>query len=199
MQKSVLNFIVKPENNRNNSIKNIGDKELILNSDLQDHRYVSRIGIVVSTPIKNNTNIKVGDKVVVHHNVFRRFYDVRGNEKNSRSYFEEDKFFVSEDQIYAYNRGDGWKAVNGYCFVKPIHNKDKFSVDKEKPLVGVMKFVSDDLRCSGINEEDLVGFSPRSEYEFVLNKDRLYRVDSNSITIKYERKGNEREYNPSWI
>ncbi len=198
MQNSVLNFIVKPENKRTNSVKKIEDKELILNSDLQDHRYVSRVGIVTSEPLKNETNIKVGDKVVVHHNVFRRFYDVRGKEKNSKSYFDEDKFIVAEDQIFAYSDGDGWKAMNGYCFVKPIHNENKFDINKEKPLIGVLKFLSDDLKCSGLNKEDLIGFSPRSEYEFVLGGERLYRVDSNSITIKYERKGDEKEYNPSW-
>ncbi|NVM20025.1 MAG: hypothetical protein HWN80_20155, partial [Candidatus Lokiarchaeota archaeon] len=48
------------------------------------------------------TEIKPGDEIIVHHNVFRRFYDVRGNEKNSRSYFEEDMYFVKPDQLYAY-------------------------------------------------------------------------------------------------
>lgn len=198
MQKGVLNFIVKPKNKRNDSVKKIGESELILNSDLQDHRYVSRVGIVVSVPLKNKTNVQVGDEVIVHHNVFRRFYDVRGNEKNSRSYFKEDCFFVSEDQIFAYKRNGEWRAVDGYCFIKPIHSENKLSIEKEKPLTGVLKFLNKDLTNIGLNKEDIVGFSPRSEYEFVIEGDRLYRVKSNSITIKYERKGNEREYNPSW-
>jgi len=198
MQKGVLNFIVKPKNKRNESVKKIGESELILNSDLQDHRYVSRIGVIVSVPLKNETDVQVGDEVIVHHNVFRRFYDVRGNEKNSRSYFKEDCFFVSEDQIFAYKRNGEWKAIDGYCFVKPIHSEDKLNIEKEKPLTGVLKFLNKDLISIGLNKEDIVGFSPRSEYEFVIEGDRLYRVKSNSITIKYERKGNEREYNPSW-
>jgi len=134
MQKGVLNFIVKPKNKRNESVKKIGESELILNSDLQDHRYVSRIGVIVSVPLKNETDVQVGDEVIVHHNVFRRFYDVRGNEKNSRSYFKEDCFFVSEDQIFAYKRNGEWKAIDGYCFVKPIHSEDKLNIEKEKPL-----------------------------------------------------------------
>ena len=44
----------------------------------------------------------------------------------------------------------------------------------------------------------LVGFHPGSEYEFVVDGQRLYRVLSNLITIKYEYQGNEEEYNPSW-
>jgi hypothetical protein len=27
----------------------------------------------------------------------------------------------------------------------------------------------------------------------------MYRVLTNSISIKYERQGNEKEYNPSWL
>ena len=50
----------------------------------------------------------------------------------------------------------------------------------------------------GYNKEELVGFTPNSEYEFVINGERLYRVMNKFITIKYEYQGNEKEYNPSW-
>ena len=49
-----------------------------------------------------------------------------------------------------------------------------------------------------VKEGDLVGFRPSSEYEFVIDGERLYRVLSNFITIKYEYQGDEEEYNPSW-
>ncbi|ASE99968.1 hypothetical protein [uncultured virus] len=49
-----------------------------------------------------------------------------------------------------------------------------------------------------VNVGDLVGFRPGSKYEFIIDGQRLYRVLSNFITIKYEYQGNEKEYNPSW-
>ena len=49
-----------------------------------------------------------------------------------------------------------------------------------------------------IKEGDLVGFRPSSEFDFVIDGKRLYRVLSNFITIKYEYQGNEEAYNPSW-
>ena len=55
-----------------------------------------------------------------------------------------------------------------------------------------------DIDMSFIENESLVGFKPNSEYEFVIEGQRLYRVPTNSITIKYEYQGNEEEYNPSW-
>ena len=45
---------------------------------------------------------------------------------------------------------------------------------------------------------DLVGFKPSSEYEFVVDGERLYRVLTPAITVNYEYQGNEKEYNPSW-
>ena len=59
-----------------------------------------------------------------------------------------------------------------------------------------MKYTNKDL--PDINNGDLVGFTPSSEYEFIVDGERLYRVLSNFITIKYEYQGNEEEYNPSW-
>ncbi len=35
------------------------------------------------------------------------------------------------------------------------------------------------------------------EYEFNIEGQRLYRVPTNQITIKYEYQGDEEEYNPS--
>ena len=56
-----------------------------------------------------------------------------------------------------------------------------------------------DKNLKGIEIEDLVGFTPNSKYEFIINGERLYRVFTKYITIKYERQGTETEYNPSWL
>ena len=55
-----------------------------------------------------------------------------------------------------------------------------------------------DNKTDYIKENDLIGFVPTSEFEFIIDNQRMYRVRIQSITIKYERQGNEKEYNPSW-
>ena len=197
--KSLFKFIIEPKNGRYNNEKKIGDKNLLLNTELQNHQYVNRNGFVLSTPINEKTDIKTGDEVIVHHNVFRRFYDVRGEEKNSSSYFTEDKYFCALDQVFLYKRNSKWYAPKGYCFVKPIKSIDQFDMDKERPLIGIIKYLDIGLSNKNIKYNDLVGFSPSSEYEFIIDGERLYRVHSNSITIKYEHQGDEEEYNPSWV
>tara|TARA_R100001369_G_scaffold26856_1_gene48385 strand:- start:25 stop:606 length:582 start_codon:yes stop_codon:yes gene_type:complete len=191
--KSVYNFVVAPLNSRYNNTKKIGDKELIVNTEIFSHQHVSREAIVKAIPTVGETDIKVGDKVIVHHNVFRRWHNQYGIEKNSRSYFNKETYLVTSDQIFLYKRNDSWKPQKGYCFVNPVASTDKYSVDKEKPLVGIVKY-SDGTVSKG----DLVGFRPSSEYEFIIDGEKLYRIISNFITIKYGHQRNEEAYNPSW-
>ena len=191
--KSVYNFVVTPVGERYNNTKKIGDLELVLNTEIYSHQYVNREAKVISTPIIGETDIKTGDIVIVHHNVFRRWHNVKGIEKNSRSYFDEKTYLVNDDQIFLYKRNDKWIAPKGYCFVKPLKAIDQFNIESEKPLQGIVKY-SDGT----VEKGDLVGFKPSSEYEFIVDGERLYRVLSNFITIKYEYQGNEEEYNPSW-
>jgi hypothetical protein len=197
--RSIFSFIITPKEDRYNNKKSIGDKELILNTEISDHKYVSRNGIVIETPLEIKTDIKKGDEVILHHNVFRRWYDVKGNERNSRGFLQENKYFVDDDQIFLYKRNKKWHAPKGYCFVKPIESNDDFDTNKEKPLIGVIKFVDKDLQKNGIKKNNLVGFTPDSEYEFVVDGERMYRVRTKSISIKYEYQGDEKEYNPSWL
>ena len=191
--KSVYNFVVTPKGERYNNTKKVGDSELIINTEIFNHQYVNREAIVISTPIIGDTNIKPGDTVIVHHNVFRRWHDVKGVEKNSRSYFNESTYLVNYDQIFLYKRKHKWIAPKGYCFVKPLKAQNPFNIDIEKPLQGIVKHSDGTI---GINS--LVGFTPNSEYEFIVDNERLYRVLSKFITIKYEYQGDEEEYNPSW-
>ena len=191
--KSVYNFVVKPKGERYNNTKKFDGGELILNTDIFQHQYVNREAIVISTPIIGNTDIKPGDTVIVHHNVFRRWNDVRGVEKNSKSYFNEDTYFINHEQIFLYKQKDKWIAPKGYCFVIPLKATNQFNTESEKPLQGIVKYSDGTVK---VNE--LVGFRPNSEYEFIVDGERLFRVLSNFITIKYEHQGNEETYNPSW-
>ena len=191
--KAPFDFIIEPKGNRYNNTTKIGDKDLIVNIEVYNHQFLNREAIVKSIPTAFETNIKPGDTVITHHNVFRRWHDVRGNEKNSSSYFDEITYLVKEDQIFLYKRNKNWIATDGYCFVQPIKQRDKLKQEVEERCVGIVKYTD------GVyNKNELVGFTPFSTYEFIINNERLYRVMNKFITIKYEYQGNEEAYNPSW-
>jgi hypothetical protein len=195
---SVFDFIVKPIGERYDNKIKVEGKELILNTKIESFKSVNNLAEVISTPLAYSSDIKVGDIVVIHHNVFRRFYDIRGNQKNSRSYFMDNMYFCSIDQIYLYKNDDRWKSFNDRCFIKPLKNNDSLRLEKEQNLIGILKYGNSSLQALKINEGDLVGYTPYGEFDFIIDGERLYCMKSNDIVIKYEYKGNEAEYNPSW-
>ena len=168
---ALYNFVVEPVGERYNNTVKVGDKELILNTNVLNHHHVNRFARVISTPKLGDTEIQVGDTVLVHFNVFRRWHDVKGIERNSRSYYKENKYFVSSDQIFLYKRNSNWLCLKGYCFVQPIKDNSKLSVDIEKPLVGIVKHTDGRAELNS-----LVGFRPNTECEFVVDGKRLYRI-----------------------
>tara|TARA_R100001594_G_scaffold5338_1_gene16871 strand:- start:933 stop:1523 length:591 start_codon:yes stop_codon:yes gene_type:complete len=191
--KSVYNFVITPKGDRYNNTKKVNDTDLILNTEVYNHQYVNRLATVISTPIIGETDIKPGDEIITHFNVFRRWHNVKGEEKNSKSYFNESTYFINKDQIFLYKRNNEWNVPKGYCFVKPLKKKDQFNIDVERPLIGIVKY-SDGT----VEKGDLIGYRPKTECEFVIDGQRLYRILSNFITTKYEYQGDEEEYNPSW-
>jgi len=196
---SLYDFIVKPigEGRYNNS-KKIGEKELILNTKIESWKFVNRFAEVVSTPLAITSNIKKGDTIVVHQNIFRRFYNMQGKQTNSRSFFKNNLYFVSPDQIYLYKNNGKWQSFGDRCFIKPLKNSNSLETVKEQPNIGVVKIGNKNLTNLDINPEDVIGFRPGGEWEFIIDDERLYCMKSNDIVIKYGNKKDKKEYNPSW-
>jgi len=192
--KSLYQFIIKPLNNRYDNIRQVNNSELIINTSIEDHRFVSKKAKVISTPKAYKTKIKQDDEVYVHHNIFRRYYDMKGREKNSSTFFKDDLYFAYPEQIYMYNN----KSHLNYCFVKPLLNKNYLSTDKEQNHIGILKYGNNALDAFKIKPGMLVTFTPNSEFEFIIGNERLYCMKSNDIALIHEHKGNEKEYNPSW-
>jgi len=189
--KTIDRYLIKPVGERYNNVKQVGSKKLIINSEISNHHYINREAELVIPP--SNSDLKLGDKLIVHHNIFRRWYDVRGVEKNSRSYFKEDLYFCWEDQIFLVNKGNGWRSYKDFCFVMPLKETNNLLGEKEARLKGLVIYPN-----SQTNKGDIIGFTPECEFEFIINNQRLYRIHSTDISIQYEHKGNEEAYNPSW-
>ena len=192
--KSLYSFIVRPLNERYDNTRNIDGKSLIINTSIENHRFVSKKAVVVSTPAAYKTDINVGDELYVHHNIFRRWYDMKGRERNSSTFFKDDLYFVSPEQIYMYNL----KSHLNYCFVKPLKNQDLLRNRKEQPNVGIVKYTNNSLEAIGVLPGALVTFTPDSEFEFIINGERLYCMKSNDIALTHEYQGNEEEVQPNW-
>lgn len=195
---SIYDFIVKPIGERYNNEKAIGKKSLILNTSIESFKFINKQAKVIAVPLAYKTPINVGDKIIIHHNVFRRYYDIRGQEKNSSKYLNEDQYFCQIDQIYLYNNNNKWHTFGNRCFVKPLVNKDNLKLQKLQDHIGILKYDNSSLNKLKIKTGDCVGFTPNSEFEFLIENEFLYCMKSNDIVIKYEHQKNKTEYNPSW-
>lgn len=175
-------FIVRPSDGKRYANEKDG---LILSSSQEDHRFSQRIAEVVETPINYNGPIKKGHLLLVHHNVFKFYYDMKGRQKSGRSFFKDDLFFVDNMQFFMYHDGEKWHTHDKYCFIKPSEKKDSiiFKNTSEEPLVGTIKYINDELKSFGLNEGDEVSYKPNSDYEFTVDGEKLYRMFTENITL----------------
>ncbi len=184
--RSPFYFIVKPlDDKRYTNTKNIEGVEFVTNTSEENHKASNRQGVVVAVPLGYDGPIKVGDILLVHHNVFKYYNDMKGRQKSSKSYFMDDMFFIENDQFFMFKQGDVWHCHNRYCFVKPIPKEDSFimKLGTEEPLVGEMKYSNDYLKSKGVKQGDIICFKPESEYEFTVDDEKLYRMYDHQITL----------------
>jgi hypothetical protein len=176
-------FIVKPLNGkRYDSEKQYGDKTFVVSSSQEDHTVTNRFAVVEELPLNYNGFIEKGDIVIVHHNVFRIYYDTKGRERSSWNFFEDDIFMIEYDQIYLYKGEDEeWKSPYPYCFVEPIMN-EAGDITAEKELYGVIKYVPEN--DYNINPGDNISFRPDSEYEFRIDDKKLYRMKLANLCLR---------------
>ena len=103
--RSPYNFIVTPLNKRRyDNIKEIGDTKFITSTSQEDHEASNRFASVVSLPINYTGPIKEGDTLLVHHNVFKFYYDMQGREKSGRSFLKDNLFLIDNEQFFYINK-----------------------------------------------------------------------------------------------
>jgi hypothetical protein len=175
-------FIVNPKNGQRYDAERNG---IIISSSKEDHLTTTREATVLQTPIGYEGPVEIGDTVLVHHNTFKYYYDMRGREKSSWNHLRDDVFVV--DDIYAYRKqGQEWRGIGRYVFIAPVENDNSgiLSLDVEKPLVGVIKYINEESEHIGLHVGDKVCFEPESEYPFFVDGSKVYRMYTKNITMK---------------
>lgn len=187
--KPPFQFLVKPKGGtRYSHTKKISNKDFIVSSSQEDHTATNRFAEVLEIPLNYTGEIKKGDTLLVHHNVFRKYYDMKGREKSGPSFFMDDLYLIDFDQFFLYKTNEGWKAPSPYCFVSPVLNTDKYNLKNktEQPLVGRIRYINKDMLSLGLKEGDLISFQPESEYEFTVDGEKVYRMFTKNICILLE-------------
>ena len=110
---------------------------------------------------------------------------MKGVEKSGPCHFKDDLYIVDVEQVYLYKNKGKWNSVGNYCFIKPVEREKDviLSVDRNKQLVGEVKYGNNELRDLDIFEGDNVCFLPESEYEFEVDGETLYRMKTKDICV----------------
>jgi len=185
--KSPYNFILSPLGKEYNNTVDIGGVEFVVNTSLEIAKYVNRLATVIELPIYYNGSINIGDIVVIHHNVFRTYYDMKGRQTHSPEFFRDNLYVVSPERIYMYNRNNEWKSHLNYCFVKPIdtiQDEVLYNTNKEEKHTGILIHLTDSQIELGFKKNDLVAFTKNSEYAFEIDGEKLYRMYDRDVVLK---------------
>lgn len=185
--KSPFYFIVKPiDGKRYNNTKDIGGIDFIVSTSEEDYKFSNRYAEVIETPLGYKGHIDSGDILLVHHNAFKFYNDIKGRQKSGKSFFKDDLFFIETEQFFMYKKNNVWYSYDRYCFIKPIPIIESY-INKpfsEEPLMGIMKYPNDYLLSKGVKAGDSICFTPDSEYEFDVDGEKLYRMYDHQITMK---------------
>jgi hypothetical protein len=185
--RSPFYFIAKPVGReRYSNTKDIAGIELVVSTSEEDHRFSNRHAEVVEVPSGYSGPIKPGDTLLVHHNVFKFYNDMKGNRKSGKSFFRDDVFLIEPDQFFMFKNENGWNSYSRYNFVRPVPAKHDglFKGVKYEPLMGQMVYPSEAMVGSGVAPGDIVCFAPECEYEFIVDDEPLYRIYDQHITAK---------------
>jgi hypothetical protein len=181
-------FIVSPLNDkRYDNVITFGNNKLVTSSSIEDHKAVNRFAKVIEVPMYYNGPISKGDILVVHHNVFRIYYGMQGEERSSWSKYKDNIYLIDQEQFYLYkkNEADDWESPFPYCFISPIDKEKKafltLGVDEE--LWGKVEYIPESVD-SKIKKGDLISFQPEMEYEFFIDKRRLFRMNIRNLCLK---------------
>lgn len=161
------------------------DRGIIINDSIETVSSINREVEVVTYP--EGVSLKQGDLLIVHHNILRKKYDIKGNIINSNFWIKDDLYYVPLTEIFMIKRGDIWRAFTPFVFVKPIIqevNILSFDQTRSTEHTGVIKYSNEDLINNNIKEGDVVGFNKNSEYQFNIDGEILYKMTTPDILLK---------------
>ena len=189
---AVNHLIVKTLDSYNNKKEGV-----VVNSSIETVSNINREVEVYDAP--DGLLVKKGDKVIIHHNILRLRNSMKGQLINSNYFLGVEDgyalFIVPLTEVFMYKRGDsGWKAIDPYCFIKPIKKEElntvllteEESFDHKGNVKhhGIVVYPNKEMIEKGIKKGDKVIFSTWSEYEFEINGEILYKMSTKDILIK---------------
>lgn len=173
-----------------NDLYNTTDGNIIVNDSIENVDSINRVATVISAP--DFTILKQGDKIIAHHNIFRKKYTTDGTQINSNFWIEGNKYFVPFTEIFMFKRDSEWQSISPFCFIEPIFEKQTglgFNISSglhkdTLKQIGTVLYSNESLEEINITKGTKVFFSKNSEYEFKIDGQLCYKMTSKDILGK---------------
>ena len=186
-------FVVRVDNKFTNEIKLKNGVSLILDTKFEPHKHRAFWGEVVELPLKGGGSVSIGDKLYFHHSIiFNENYQIA-----------DDLFLVAFDEnggynslCYAYEHDGTIHTLGDFIFLTPppkeeVKSESGLFLGFEKKVEdrGYIKYMNELGDELGVSIGDLVGFSPNSDCDFLINDEKLWRMRLQDLTVVYEQAG----------
>lgn len=144
-------------------------------------------GVIVSTPSVSSLRADAGDILYFHHHVVMNTQLALGNDLYLVPYHRDHGY---NSQAYAYQRGTEVTMIDEWVFLKAheatgfITNSSGIMLDAAivpKELKGVVAYGSAMLDLYEVSAGDTVGFNKNSDYEMIVNGERVWRMRVSDI------------------
>jgi len=170
-------FIITPKHKRYKTGKEMGDVVFETVTSIEDAKDVSKEGVVVAVPMNYTGEIEVGDEVIIHHNIFRSYYNQHGKLTYARAHLYDDFFQAIPEEVFLYKKDGEWKANLNFCFITPVRVDEDSLLDQDLEHTGNV-FVSNE------HPKDMkIGFTPDSEYEVWVDDKMYYKMSDNDVCL----------------
>lgn len=182
---SVHRFLIRPVEGKQyiNRVK-VGDTEIITTTSIENHEDVQRYAEVIALPMVYEGNIKVGDIVIVQHNIFRIAVNDWGVVMQSNNHITDECFWIDEELIYLIIRNGEKIATDNYVFVEPISEERKYEGKQTAQHKGILRFPSEAVKKQNLQDGDKVVFYRNSEYEFKIDNKIMYMMRNRRLLAK---------------
>lgn len=185
---SINTILVNVPKTYEDTLKTPSGMELYIDTRFDDVRHTIRYGTVISSP---DPRFAAGDTVYFHHNIVRRIHTVEGRTDKYHNTILENAYEIQPGQIYATKRQGQLRAIAPYCFIKPMPRQNTTAGDlqivskqNEQPQWGIVKYTNEQLSAQGVENGDTIIFNLDSEYEYPVDGEKLYRMQTEWIIAR---------------
>jgi len=186
-------FIVHLEKLLNDTIKTSGGLELYLDSKYDEFKNRITEGEVVTSPIKHDTGVQVGDTLYFHHHVVvHKGQPITGLDNHYHVTYDPELAINSQAFAYKSKKTGEIKPLSTWSILEYVEEKAQTESDiieivkiKKIPVrKGRVSFKSDRIEEVGLEVGDVVGFPKSMDYRFMIDDKEYYRTRIEDLLYK---------------